>query len=219
MRKELATRLFETGIIPVIKISHPDFAEPLGQALANGGLPVAEITYRTPAAGESIRRLRAAFPDMLLAAGTVLNVAQAQEALNNGADCIVSPGMPPKLTAYCLEREIPFMPGVCTPTEICTAMEQGLTRLKFFPASNYGGLKTAKAFLGVFGALELMPTGGISLENAPDYLQTKGIFCCGGSFIAPAAQIEDENFAAIEATARQVCDLVTRLNRIQSKTV
>jgi 2-dehydro-3-deoxyphosphogluconate aldolase/(4S)-4-hydroxy-2-oxoglutarate aldolase len=213
MQNEIAVRFFDTGIIPVIKINDPEHAVPLGRALQNGGISVAEITYRTPAAGEAIRRMRNAFPDMLIAAGTVLTVAQAEDALKNGADCLVSPSLPAGLTRYCGENDISFMPGVCTPTEITTAMELGQTHLKFFPASNYGGLKTIKSFLGVFDGLQIMPTGGIHLDNAAQYLETKGILCCGGSFIAPTAAIDSGEFIKIETMALQVSSLVKSLHR------
>ncbi|MFW5488480.1 MAG: bifunctional 4-hydroxy-2-oxoglutarate aldolase/2-dehydro-3-deoxy-phosphogluconate aldolase [Desulfovibrio sp.] len=213
MRKEIAVRFFETGIIPVIKINNPEHAVPLGKALLDGGISVAEITYRTPAAGEAIRRMHDAFPDMLIAAGTVLTVEQAEEALKNGADCLVSPSLPEKLAKYCTANDISFMPGICTPTEINTAMELGQNCLKFYPASNYGGLKTIKAFLSVFGNITIMPTGGISLENAAEYLEAKGILCCGGSFIAPTSLIDAQDFSTIQSNARQVCELVGKLQR------
>ena len=165
------------------------YSKALGKALCDGGLPVAEVTFRTDAAEESIRIMASKFPDMLVGAGTVLTVEQARRAVAAGAKFIVRPGFNPKVVQYCVDNDIPVTPGIQTPTEIEMALEFGLKVVKFFPAEAAGGLKMIKALAGPYVNTYFMPTGGISLENAPEYLKYNKIWAVGGSWIAKKDEI------------------------------
>jgi len=198
-------RLRKIRLAPVIVIDDPLNAAPLAEALAEGGLPCAEVTFRTAAAAESLRRMADARPDMLLGAGTVLNPRQAAEAREAGAQFIVSPGLNPVVVDYCLEQGIPVFPGVCTPTEIEAGLQRGLTVLKFFPAEPAGGLAYLKAISAPYSMVEFIPTGGINAEKLPAYLSFRSVVACGGSWMAPAEWIRTGDFERIrQETARAV---------------
>jgi 2-dehydro-3-deoxyphosphogluconate aldolase/(4S)-4-hydroxy-2-oxoglutarate aldolase len=198
-------RLRQIRLAPVIVIDDPLHAAPLAEALAEGGLPCAEVTFRTAAAGESLRRMADARPDMLLGAGTVLNPRQAAEARAAGAQFIVSPGLNPVVVDYCLEQGIPVFPGVCTPTEIEAGLQRGLKVLKFFPAEPAGGLAYLKAISAPYSMVEFIPTGGINAEKLPAYLSFRSVVACGGSWMAPAEWIRAGDFERIrQETARAV---------------
>jgi len=164
-------RLGELALVPVVKIEHAEHAVQLGEALLAGGLPCAEITFRTKAAEEAIRRITSAFPEIVTGAGTVLSVDQAQRAVLAGAQFVVSPGFNPKVVDWCLEREIPVTPGVATPTEIDMALDKGLNILKFFPAEALGGVAMLKAIAAPYGGVRFIPTGGINSRNLAEYLK------------------------------------------------
>jgi 2-dehydro-3-deoxyphosphogluconate aldolase / (4S)-4-hydroxy-2-oxoglutarate aldolase len=192
-------------IVPVIVIDDATHAEPLARALSDGGLPCAEVTFRTAAAAEALRRMTEAFPEMLAGAGTVLTPAQAKEAHGAGARFIVSPGLNPAVVDYCLEHGIPVYPGVCTPTEIEAALQKGLRTLKFFPAEPMGGLPFLRAIAAPYGMVDFMPTGGITLANLSDYLAYTRVVACGGSWMAPSEWIREKAFGRIrEEAARAV---------------
>ncbi len=177
-------RKFETiGIIPVVVLDDARDAEALGNALVAGGLPAAEVTFRTAAAEESIRIMASKCPGLLVGAGTVLTVDQAERAINAGAKFIVSPGLNPKVVEYCKEHHVVITPGVQTPTEIEMAMEMGLEVVKFFPAEPAGGLKMIKALAAPYTSLRFMPTGGINPDNVRDYLAYDRLIACGGSWM------------------------------------
>jgi 2-dehydro-3-deoxyphosphogluconate aldolase/(4S)-4-hydroxy-2-oxoglutarate aldolase len=198
-------RLRQIRLAPVIVIDDPLNAAPLAEALAEGGLPCAEVTFRTAAAAESLRRMADARPDMLLGAGTVLNPRQAGEARAAGAQFIVSPGLNPVVVDYCLEQGIPVFPGVCTPTEIEAGLQRGLKVLKFFPAEPAGGLAYLKAISAPYSMVEFIPTGGINAEKLPAYLAFRSVVACGGSWMAPAEWIRAGDFERIrQETARAV---------------
>ena len=158
------------GVVPVIKIDDVKKAEPLAKALLEGGIPCAEVTFRTAAAKDAIAAMTAAYPDMLVGAGTVLTTAQVDEAVAAGARFIVSPGLNPDVVRYCVERNIPIVPGINNPTGIEQALALGLTTVKFFPAEPSGGVKMIKAMAAPYGNVTFMPTGGVSAENLGDYL-------------------------------------------------
>ncbi|HEY8484708.1 MAG TPA: bifunctional 4-hydroxy-2-oxoglutarate aldolase/2-dehydro-3-deoxy-phosphogluconate aldolase, partial [Longimicrobiales bacterium] len=180
-------------------------AVPLAAALVEGGLPCAEITFRSDAAAEAIRRIAGEFPDVLLGAGTVLTVQQAAEARSAGASFIVTPGFNPAVVDYCLEHEIPVYPGVCTPTEIDMALQRGIKVVKFFPAEPIGGLAYLKAIAAPYRMVEFIPTGGISREVLAGYLGFKQVIACGGSWLAPSEWIKAKQFDRIrEETAKAV---------------
>jgi len=190
-------RLRQLGIIPVVSLERVESAIPLAEALLNGGLPCAEITFRTAAAEPAIRAISKAFPEILVGAGTVLTEEQIERAIAAGAKFIVSPGFSPAVVNFCQERHIPIFPGVCTPTDIQNALETGLTMLKFFPADAFGGLKTLKALSAPFPHVEFIPTGGITAANLEEYLSFKKVLACGGSWMVKNELINDGNFAEI----------------------
>ena len=179
--QEILETLGRLGLVPVVKIEKAGDAVELGRALLAGGLPSAEITFRTEAAEEAIRRISSSLPEILVGAGTVLSVDQAGRAVSAGAQFIVSPGFNQKVVDWCLGKEIPVTPGVATPTEIDMALDKGLNILKFFPAEALGGLKTLKAIAAPYGDVSFIPTGGINPDNLGDYLAHPSVHCCGGS--------------------------------------
>jgi 2-dehydro-3-deoxyphosphogluconate aldolase/(4S)-4-hydroxy-2-oxoglutarate aldolase len=189
-------------IVPVIVIDDPIDAVPLAQALADGGLPCAEVTFRTPRAADALRRITAETPSLLAGAGTVLTPAQAARAREAGARFIVAPGFSPAVVDYCLEHEIPMFPGVCTPTEIEAALAKGLEVLKFFPAEPMGGAAFLKAICGPYVGVRFMPTGGVSAANLASYLALPQVVACGGSWMAPADWIAGKQFDRIRETTR-----------------
>ena len=198
-------RLRRMRLVPVIVIDEPEKAVPLADALVAGGLPCAEVTFRTAGAAEAIRRMADAHPDMLIGAGTVLTPQQAKQAREAGARFVVSPGLNPVVVDYCLEQEIPIYPGVCTPTEIEAGLQRGLQVLKFFPAEPAGGLAYLKAISAPYSMVEFIPTGGINAEKLSTYLSFRSVLACGGSWMAPADWIKAGDFERIrEETARAV---------------
>jgi 2-dehydro-3-deoxyphosphogluconate aldolase/(4S)-4-hydroxy-2-oxoglutarate aldolase len=185
------------GIVPVIAIEHADDAEPLAEALVKGGLPCAEVTFRTRAGKEAIARIAKAHPSMLLGAGTVLTVDQVQAAMNAGAKFIVSPGLNRKVVEYCLANDIPVTPGVLTPSEIEVALEYGLEVVKFFPAEAGGGLAYLKAISAPYRSLRFIPTGGIDESNLLPYLKFPKVHACGGSWMVKPEMITNHQFDEI----------------------
>lgn len=199
-------------LVPVIKIEDAASALPLADALSAGGLPCAEITFRTAAAADALRTIAKSRSDMLLAAGTVLTPAQADEAMDAGASLIVSPGLNPHVVEHCLAKGYPIIPGICTPSEAERAMEYGLRYLKFFPAEAAGGTAMIKAMSAPYSSLRFMPTGGITEQNLKSYLACPSVFACGGSFMVPAAALKQGSFAEIEALTRNAVALIKEEN-------
>ena len=198
-------------IVPVIVIDDATDAVPLGTALLDGGLPCAEVTFRTPNAADAIARIARELPTMLVGAGTVLTPQQAARALDAGARFIVAPGFNPAVVDYCLERATPVYPGVCTPTEIEMALGKGLQVLKFFPAEAAGGLAFLKAVAAPYVGVEFMPTGGINLGNLPTYLAFERVIACGGSWLAPTEWIATKQFDRIRAETEKAVRLVREM--------
>lgn len=170
-------------VVPVVVFNSIDEVRPKLEAMVKGGLPIAEITYRTECAGEAIKIAIEEFPEMLVGAGTVINKTQAEEAISLGAEFIVSPGFSEEVASYCNEKAIPYLGGCVTPTEVMTAISYGCKIIKFFPCSNYGGLSTMKALAAAFPQVTFLPTGGISDENLAEYLKWEKIFAVGGSWM------------------------------------
>jgi 2-dehydro-3-deoxyphosphogluconate aldolase/(4S)-4-hydroxy-2-oxoglutarate aldolase len=195
-------------IVPVIVIDDPANAVPLASALIEGGLPCAEVTFRTAGAADALRRMSGERPQLVLGAGTVLTTAQAETARAAGARFIVSPGFNPAVVDYCQEHGIPVYPGICTPTEIEMALARGLTTLKFFPAEPAGGVAYLKAIAAPYGMIDFIPTGGISTANIATYLGFKKVVACGGSWMAPADWIAAGNFARIRAETAHAVKVV-----------
>jgi 2-dehydro-3-deoxyphosphogluconate aldolase/(4S)-4-hydroxy-2-oxoglutarate aldolase len=185
-------------VVPVIVIDSAERALGLADALSAGGLPCAEVTFRTPAAAEAIRRIAAERPGVLVGAGTVLTTEHAARARDAGARFIVSPGINPKIVRWCQDHALPVFPGVCTPTEIETALECGLSVVKFFPAEACGGIGYLKAIAAPFPDLSFMPTGGITAANVQEYLAFKRVIACGGSWMAPQDWIREGAFDRIQ---------------------
>lgn len=200
-------KLASIGIIPVIKINDAEKAVPLARALCAGGLPAAEVTFRTPAAAEAIRRIRAEVPEVCVCAGTVLNAETAERAVEAGAEAVISPGTNPAVVKWCLEMGVPVIPGCATPTEVEACMRMGLDFVKLFPAEVVGGVAMLKALSGPYSHMAFMPTGGVSPENAAAYLAKKNVVCCGGSWMVPEKLLESGDFAAIERLARAAAEI------------
>lgn len=186
------------GIVPVIKIETLEDAVPLAKALCAGGLPIAEVTFRTDCAAQAIRAMREACPEMIVGAGTVLNTTQVDEAINAGSQFIVSPGLNPNTVKYCIEKNIPIIPGTSCPSDMEKAIELGLNIVKFFPAEANGGLKSIKAMAAPYGQLKFMPTGGINPTNLIHYLAYDKIIACGGTWMVPDDLIKAKDFKGIE---------------------
>lgn len=200
--QQMLEKIKQTKIVPVVVLNSIEETLPKMQALVNGGLPCAEITFRTACAAEAIALTVKKFPDMLVGAGTVINREQCEKAIAAGSKFIVSPGFSEEVADCCKEHGLLYLPGIVTPTEAMAAIAKGLTTLKFFPASNYGGLKTIKAICAAFPYLHIMPTGGISEENVLEYLAYDKIIACGGSWMMKGSPEE------IEAKTRQAVQLV-----------
>jgi len=199
------------GLVPVVKIERAGDAVGLGKALVTGGLPCAEITFRTEAAEEAIRRIASSLPEIVLGAGTVLTVEQADRAVSAGAKFIVSPGFNQKVVDWCLENNVPVTPGVATPTEIEMALDRGLSILKFFPAEAMGGIKTIKAISAPYGGVKFIPTGGINRNNLADYLALPSVHCCGGSWMVKADLIAAGKFDEIAQLAQDAVSVVRQV--------
>ncbi|MFZ7135281.1 bifunctional 4-hydroxy-2-oxoglutarate aldolase/2-dehydro-3-deoxy-phosphogluconate aldolase [Avibacterium avium] len=200
---QIIEKLREFKVIPVIALDNAQDILPLAETLAKNGLPVVEITFRSAAAEEAIRLIRQHNPYILIAAGTVLTSEQVVQAKNAGADCIVTPGFNPKIVKLCQELDIPVMPGVNNPMSIEAALELGVTAVKFFPAEASGGVKMIKALLGPYAQLQIMPTGGISVNNIKDYLAIPNVVACGGSWFVEKSLINSHNWEEIGRLVRE----------------
>ena len=208
---DILNQFSQIGIVPVVVLNDAKDAEPLGEALMAGGLPCAEVTFRTEAAEESIRRMAKKFPDMLVGAGTVLTTEQVDRAIDAGAKFIVSPGINPKIVEYCLKKGITITPGTCNPTNVETALEFGLEAVKFFPAEPAGGLKYIKAIAAPYTTMKFMPTGGISATNVRDYLAYNRILCCGGSWMVKGDLIKAGEFDKIRELTAEAAGIVKEI--------
>ena len=205
----ISKRISEIGVVPVIKLSHPERdAAPLAKALTAGGVPVAEVTFRAAGADIAIRAMKETCPDMIVGAGTVLTTAQIDKALEAGAQFIVTPGFDPELVAYCQKKNVPVFPGCTTPTDNHAALKFGLEVLKFFPAEQSGGLAKIKAMNAPFPMIKVMPTGGISLKNLKEYLASPVIAACGGSYMVTASLIEGQKWDEIISLCKQSVAIV-----------
>lgn len=205
--KTIAEKFYGYGVVPVVVLEEAKDALPLAKALVEGGLPCAEVTFRTEAAEESIRLMRMGYPDMLVGAGTVLTVEQARRAVAAGAEFIVSPGFIPDIVDYCLEKEIPVFPGCITPSEVAQAFMRGLKVVKFFPAEQAGGTSMIKAMAAPYPMMKFMPTGGINTKNLKDYLSCDPIICCGGSWMVKKDLIKKGKFEKIRGLAKEAAEL------------
>ena len=209
MKISVNKRIEEIGVVPVIKLSNPERdAAPLAKALSDGGVPVAEVTFRAAGADKAIALMKAACPDMLVGAGTVLTTEQINKAIAAGASFIVSPGFDAELVAYCKEKNMPIYPGCTTPTDYHAAYKFGLEVVKFFPAEQSGGLAKIKAMSAPFPMFKVMPTGGISLKNLGEYISCPVICACGGSYMVTAELIEGGKWDEITELCKKSREIV-----------
>ncbi len=207
MSKQMEEKIAELKVVPVVVLEDAKDAAPLAKALCEGGLPCAEVTFRTAAAKDSIKAMSEAYPEMLVGAGTVLTKEQVDSAVEAGAKFIVSPGFDPEIVDYCLEKEIPVFPGCITPSEVAQAVKRGLRVVKFFPAEQFGGVATIKALSAPYVGLKFMPTGGVSAKNLKEYLACKPIVACGGSWMVKKDLIEAGEFDKIRELTKEAVAL------------
>jgi 2-dehydro-3-deoxyphosphogluconate aldolase/(4S)-4-hydroxy-2-oxoglutarate aldolase len=196
------------GLVPVVRIERAEDAPELARTLADAGLPCIEITFRSDAAEDAIRAIRAEVPEVLLGAGTVVSVAQLMRALDAGASYVVSPGFQPDVVRACLVRSIPVLPGVYTPTEVIQAMDMGLSVVKLFPASSAGGTAYLRALAGPFPQMRFVPTGGIGLGDLEAYLRVPSVIAVGGSWMVPPNLLAGRDWAAVGKLAREAREVV-----------
>ena len=209
--ENIMVQIEKTGVIPVVVINDVEDAEPLAQALCEGGLPCAEVTFRTAAAEESIRKMTDIYPNMLIGAGTVLTTEQVDRAVVAGAKFIVSPGFDPEVVDYCILKQIPVCPGCITPSEVAQAVKRGLKVVKFFPAAQFGGVSTIQGLAAPYVGLKFMPTGGVNAKNLADYLQCKSIIACGGSWMVKSDLIKAGEFEKIKDMTKEAVSLVNEI--------
>ena len=206
---EMNTKISAIGVVPVIKLNNPERdAAPLAKALCEGGVPVAEVTFRAAGADTAIRLMKEACPDMLVGAGTVLTTEHVDKAIAAGAEFIVTPGFDPEIVKYCVEKNMPIYPGCTTPTDYHAALNFGLEVLKFFPAEQSGGLAKIKAMSAPFPMFKVMPTGGIGLNNLKEYLSCPVIAACGGSYMVTADLIDNQKWDEIIGLCKKSVEIV-----------
>lgn len=205
--EELFAKIRNIGIVPVIKLERAQDALPLGRALVQGGLPVAEVTFRTGAAAEAIALLKKEYPALLTGAGTVTTIAQAEAAIAAGASFVVTPGFNPRIVDFCIGKGMPIVPGINSPSQVEQGLERGLSVLKFFPAEASGGVKMLKALHGPYAEVSFMPTGGIDASNIGQYLQLSYVVAVGGSWMVKEDMIAAGGFDRIEALCRDAVNL------------
>jgi len=208
---EMLKKIEGFGVVPVVVLNDAKDAAPLAKALCEGGLPCAEVTFRTEAAEESIRIMATEFPEMVIGAGTVLTIDQVDRAVGAGAKFIVSPGFDPEIVDYCISKNIPVLPGCITPSEVTQAVKRGLEVVKFFPAEQFGGVATIKALAAPFTSVRFMPTGGISAKNLADYLGFKKIIACGGSWMVKGDMVAAGEFDKIKEMTAEAVALVKEI--------
>ena len=206
-----AERFAELGVVPVVVLEDAKDAAPLAKALVEGGLPCAEVTFRTAAAEESIRIMASEYPDMFVGAGTVLTIDQVDRAVAAGAKFIVSPGFDPEIVDYCLSKDIPVFPGVITPSEVAQAVKRGLKVVKFFPAEQFGGVATIKAMAAPYVGLKFMPTGGVNAKNLENYLSCDKIVACGGSWMVKGDLVKAGKFDEIKYLTEEAVKLAAQI--------
>lgn len=205
---DLFEKINEFKIIPVAVIQNLNDAIPLGKALIEANLPIIEVTFRTEIAAEATKKLTITYPNLLVGAGTILKVEQVKQAINAGAMFIVTPGFNPKVVDYCIERKIPIIPGVNTPTMVEWALDRGITVVKFFPADLSGGPKMLKSLAGPYREMKFVPTGGINNNTLKDYLQLPNVIACGGSWIVKQDLISEGKFDEIMKLTKEALSLI-----------
>ena len=208
---DMQLQITELGLIPVVVLDDAKDAKPLAEALCEGGLPCAEVTFRTDAAQDGIRIISEEYPDMLVGAGTVLTIDQVERAVWAGAKFIVSPGFDPEIVDYCLKKEMPVFPGCITPSEIAQAVKRGLRTVKFFPAAQSGGVGMINALAAPYVGLKFMPTGGVNPKNLSEYLSCKSVIACGGSWMVKGELVRAGEFDKIKEMTKEAVALVKEI--------
>ena len=206
-----AEKFAQLGVVPVVVLEDAKDAAPLAKALVEGGLPCAEVTFRTDAAEESIKIMASEYPDMFVGAGTVLTIDQVDRAVAAGAKFIVSPGFDPEIVDYCLSKNIPVFPGCITPSEVAQAVKRGLKVVKFFPAEQFGGVATIKAMAAPYVGLKFMPTGGVNAKNLESYLSCDTIVACGGSWMVKGDLVKAGKFDEIKSLTEEAVKLAAQI--------
>ncbi|MCR5537344.1 MAG: bifunctional 4-hydroxy-2-oxoglutarate aldolase/2-dehydro-3-deoxy-phosphogluconate aldolase [Succinivibrio sp.] len=194
----------EYGVVPLVTLDDPNDAVPLAKALVKGGIPIAEVTFRTQAGGEAIKRMAKEVPEIIVGAGTVHDIDHAKETLDNGGKFVITPGFNPKVVDWCLKNGMPVCPGTVTPADLEQALDFGLKVVKFFPAEAYGGIKTLKALAGPYASLKFVPTGGVGLNNLLDYLSLPNVAAAGGSFIPPSKLVKAKDWDGIAKIGAEI---------------
>jgi 2-dehydro-3-deoxyphosphogluconate aldolase/(4S)-4-hydroxy-2-oxoglutarate aldolase len=207
---DVVDRLKTLGLVPVVALPTIDSGLHLAELLLDRRLGIIEITYRTECAGEAIEQISRRFPELVVIAGTVMSSEQVDQAVSAGVSAIVSPGFTHRLAAHCRARSVAFFPGVCTPSEVQAAREEGLRNLKFFPASQFGGIGMVELFGALYPDVGLMPTGGINEDNLGDYLDRANVLCCGGTWLCPEKLLAEGNWDEIEQRIERAVDLLNR---------
>ena len=204
MKFKVLNDIAAVGIVPLVVLEDAAKAAPLAHALVEGGIPIAEVTFRTEAATKAIRAMAEACPEMLVGSGTVHNVDQAWATLDNGGKFVITPGFNPKVVDWCLKHDLAICPGTVTPADLEQALDFGLEVVKFFPAAAYGGTTTLKALAGPYASLKFVPTGGVNLNNLEEYLSLKNVAAVGGSFVPDPKQVKAEDYKGITASCQEI---------------
>lgn len=201
---DIFERIGEYGIVPLVTLDDPNDAVPLARALVEGGIPIAEVTFRTAAGGESIKRMAKEVPEIIVGSGTVHTVDQAKETVDNGGKFVITPGFNAKVVEWCVNNNVPVCPGTVVPSDIEEAMNYGLKVVKFFPAEAYGGINTIKNLAAPFSGIKFVPTGGVGLHNLRDYLDLPNVAAVGGSFVPPAKMVKEKDWEGIVKTCKEI---------------
>ncbi len=208
MSENIFDKISEYGIVPLVTLDSADDAVPLARALVKGGIPIAEVTFRTAAGGESIKRMAKEVPEIMVGAGTVHDVDHAKETVDNGGKFIITPGFNRKVVDWCVKNNVPVCPGTVVPSDIEEALDFGLRVVKFFPAEVYGGINTLKALAGPFAMMKFVPTGGVGLNNLQEYLDLPNVAAVGGSFVPPSKLVKAKDWDGVVAECRRIMNLV-----------
>lgn len=201
---DIFERIGEYGIVPLVTLDDPNDAVPLARALVEGGIPIAEVTFRTAAGGVSIKRMAKEVPEIIVGSGTVHTVDQAKETVDNGGKFVITPGFNAKVVEWCVNNNVPVCPGTVVPSDIEEAMNYGLKVVKFFPAEAYGGINTIKNLAAPFSGIKFVPTGGVGLHNLRDYLDLPNVAAVGGSFVPPAKMVKEKDWEGIVKTCKEI---------------
>lgn len=205
---EIFERIGEYGIVPLVTLDDPNDAVPLARALVAGGIPIAEVTFRTAAGGEAIKRMAKEVPEIIVGSGTVHDIDHAKETVDNGGKFVITPGFNAQVVDWCVKNNVPVCPGTVVPSDIEEAMNYGLKVVKFFPAEAYGGINTLKALAGPFGSMKFVPTGGVGLNNLTEYLDLPNVAAVGGSFVPPSKMVKDKDWEGITNLCKSIMNKV-----------